>query len=94
MSDDFSSSPNTFQPPSVEYRIVSPTNDFIRFEDAEVQQSIPSRFEQQVMKYPNRLAVKTRTQEFTYDELNKAANRVARAILEQCGRDYLEGEMK
>jgi len=76
---------NAFQPSSVEYRIVSPTNDFIRFEDAEVQQSIPSRFEKQVAKYPDRLAVKTKTQQFTYDELNKVANRVARAILEKRG---------
>jgi non-ribosomal peptide synthetase component F len=71
----------------IEYRRVSPTNDFIRFEEGEIEQSIPDRFEQQVRKYPNRLAVKTKNYKFTYDELNKAANRVARAILDKRGED-------
>ncbi len=83
MSSESSNGSYAFQPPPVEYRIVSPTNDFIRFEETEVEQSIPDRFEQQVRKYPNRLAVKTRDHEFTYAELNEAANRVAWAILKQ-----------
>ncbi|MFC1716437.1 amino acid adenylation domain-containing protein [Candidatus Poribacteria bacterium] len=83
MGDGSNSGTHEFQPPPVEYRIVSPTNDFVRFEETEVEQSIPDRFEQQVRKYPNRLAVKTKDHEFTYDELNKAANRVAWAILKQ-----------
>ena len=36
-------------------------------------------------RYPNRLAVKTKTEELNYDELNRAANQVARAILAQRG---------
>src|SRR5712692_1074509 len=39
------------------------------------------RFEQQVRRYPDRLAVKTRYHELTYEALNAAANRVARTIL-------------
>jgi len=62
-----------------------PSGEFIEFKREEIEQSIPERFEQQVTKYPDRLAVKTKNHELTYDELNRAANRMARAILEQCG---------
>jgi len=86
MSDEFSSNSNVFQQSSTQYRIVHPTNNFIRFEKKDIQQSIPSRFEQQVKKCPNRLAVKARSYKFTYSELNKAANRVAWAILKQRGK--------
>ena len=60
---------------------VGPTNPFVEFKKTEVEQSIADRFEQQVAKYPERLAVKSKHQELTYDALNNAANRVARAIL-------------
>lgn len=36
-------------------------------------------------RYPDWLAVKTRSHQLTYDELNKAANRIARVILDQSG---------
>ena len=62
-----------------------PTGTFIEFRKEEIEQSIPDRFEEQVRRYPDRLAIKTRTLELTYDELNKAANRVAHAILAQRG---------
>ena len=39
-----------------------PTGTFIEFEKEEIEQSIPDRFEEQVSKYPNRLAVKTCTE--------------------------------
>jgi len=65
-----------------------PTGTFIEFRKEEIEQSIPDRFEQQVQLYPHRLAVKTRSHELTYDELNKAANQVARAILAKCGNGY------
>lgn len=67
---------------------VHPTNAFIEFKKEEIEQSLPQRFEQQVSQYPDRIAVKSRSQEFTYTALNQAANRVARAILAQRG----EGE--
>jgi non-ribosomal peptide synthetase component F len=38
-----------------------------------------------VAKYPDRVAVKTRDSTWTYDELNQAAYRIARAILAECG---------
>lgn len=62
---------------------VTPTNPFIVFPKEAIEQSIPERFEQQVAKYPDRLAVKTRTNLLTYAELNAAANRIAHAILTQ-----------
>jgi amino acid adenylation domain-containing protein len=67
---------------------VTPTNDFAPFLAEDIEQSVPARFEQQVAKYPNRLAVQTRTCRFTYAQLNEAANSIAHAILDQLG----EGE--
>jgi amino acid adenylation domain-containing protein len=64
------------------------TNHFVEFKKSEINQSIVDRFEQQVIKHPLRLAVKTRATQLTYSELNHAANRVARAILNERG----EGE--
>ena len=60
-----------------------PTSDFIEFKKEEIEQSIPDRFQQQVQRCPDQLAVKTGNYEFTYDELNKTANRMAWAILVQ-----------
>jgi len=70
---------------SVRAKCVHPSRTFIPFEKEEIEQSIPDRFEQQVRRYPNRLAVKGLRHELTYDELNQAANRVAATILERCG---------
>ena len=63
-----------------------PTGTFIKFRKTEVGQSIPSRFEEQVRRFPERLAIKTEDGEQTYTELNAAANRVATAILARRGR--------
>ena len=75
-------------PQPVLHRRVGPTNAFIPFGKDQIEQSIPARFEQQVHRYPDRLAVKTRHDACTYEALNQAANRVARAILARRG----EGE--
>jgi amino acid adenylation domain-containing protein len=58
-----------------------PSGTFVEFEKEEIEQSIPERFERQVHKYLDRLAVRTRSHELSYDGLNRAGNRVARAIL-------------
>jgi amino acid adenylation domain-containing protein len=60
-----------------------PAGTFVEFKKEEVAQSIPDRFEQMVASYPDRIAVQTRCHTLTYDSLNKAANRLARAVLEQ-----------
>ncbi len=49
------------------------------------QQSVVSRFEAQVSRYPDRVAVKTTTQTLTYSQLNHAANRLARFIIAKRG---------
>ena len=41
------------------------TADFIHFSHGDLEQSIPARFEQQVQRYPDKLAVKTRFQSVT-----------------------------
>jgi amino acid adenylation domain-containing protein len=60
---------------------VQPTTPFRPFLKEEVEQSIPARFESIVRRYPERLAIKTQQQSCTYEELNRAANRVAHALL-------------
>jgi non-ribosomal peptide synthetase component F len=74
--------------PWLDNRRVRPINPFFEFQKEDIEQSIPARFEQIVEKYPDRLAIKTSDQEFTYRELNQISNRVAHAILAQRG----EGE--
>jgi non-ribosomal peptide synthetase component F len=64
---------------------VTPTNPFVEFGREEIEGSIPDRFEGQVSQCPHRVAIKTRRHELTYEALNKAANRIARAILAQRG---------
>jgi amino acid adenylation domain-containing protein len=70
---------------SIRAEQVPASGPFIQFKKEEIEQSISDRFEQQVLRYPERLAVKTRNHTLTYSELNKAANQIARVILEQRG---------
>ncbi len=58
---------------------------FVEFDKKEIEQSISDCFEKVVRRCPNRLAVKTQNNALSYDFLNKAANRVARAILDKFG---------
>jgi non-ribosomal peptide synthetase component F len=64
-----------------------PTGTFIEFKNEEIEQPISERFEKIVRMYPDRLAVRSRNHAFTYDELNRLSNRVARATLAQCGEN-------
>ena len=75
-----------WQQRAIRNKCFHPTGTFVEFSRDEIEQSIPDRFEQQVRRYPNRLAVKTKKEELTYDELNRAANQVAHAILAKTGR--------
>jgi amino acid adenylation domain-containing protein len=54
---------------------------FEEFCKADIEQSIATRFERQVEKYPDNLAVQCATASLTYNELNRRANRIAHAIL-------------
>ena len=60
-----------------------PTTSFIEFDSEDVERSIPDRFELQVRRYPDRLAVETDQGSLSYQELNRCANRVSHAILAQ-----------
>jgi amino acid adenylation domain-containing protein len=62
-----------------------PTGRFVEFPIEDVERSIPERFERIVRQYPDRIAVKTRDHQCTYDELNKRANRLAHYILTRRG---------
>jgi amino acid adenylation domain-containing protein len=64
-------------------RRTGPTNSFIRFDKREIEQSVPRRFESAAATYRDRIAVKDEGRAFTYEFLNGAANRVARAVLER-----------
>ena len=55
--------------------------EFRLFADADIDQSIPERFEQQVRAYGDRLAVRWSGGSFTFCTLNETANRLARVIL-------------
>ncbi|QLE40077.1 amino acid adenylation domain-containing protein [Nostoc sp. C052] len=63
--------------------IVHPSNPFIEFHKQDIEQSIPARFQEQVRKYPQNIAVHTKNYNWTYSELNSRANQVAQAILQQ-----------
>jgi amino acid adenylation domain-containing protein len=62
-----------------------PSGTFVEFPIEDVETSIPARFEKLVHKFPDRVAIKTQNEAFTYDELNKYANRMAYKILNGCG---------
>ena len=68
-----------FSPNGVDFS----TDGFVEFEMAEIEQSIPCRFEKIVAQLPNQIAIKTKTECMTFDQLNKTANRIGRAILQQ-----------
>ncbi len=55
------------------------------FPKEDIEKSIPDRFEKIVRTYPDRLAVKDKDRSLTYDRLNRAANRIAHAILAKRG---------
>lgn len=62
------------------HNLIHPTNNFAVFQKDDIEQSIPSRFEEIVRKFPWKTAVKTRYNEWTYEDLNRRANSVANAI--------------
>ena len=65
----------------VRSKCVHPTGTFIPFPADALDQSIPELFEKHARINPNHLAIKTLYHAYTYDELDRAANRVAHAII-------------
>jgi amino acid adenylation domain-containing protein len=62
-----------------------PSGRFTEFPSEDVERSIPARFERIAAQYGHQIAVKKGEQALTYQALNQAANRLAHAILAQCG---------
>jgi amino acid adenylation domain-containing protein len=71
---------------AIRAKCVHPSGTFVEFPVGDVETSIPARFEKIVRRYPDRLAVKMAERTVTYDELNKWANQIARAILARRGQ--------
>ncbi len=69
---------------STRYNLVCSTEPFVEFEKESIEQSIADRFEEQVKKYPDHVAVKTRRHQWTYSELNRTANQIAQTFLQAC----------
>ncbi|GGA46179.1 hypothetical protein CYANOKiyG1_65170 [Okeania sp. KiyG1] len=59
--------------------------EFREFVRTEIERSIPERFSQQVRQYPQNLAIKTKNYQWTYTELERTAEGVARIVLDKCG---------
>ena len=59
---------------------------FVEFDLEDINQTIAERFEQQAQRYPKRLAVKSSDRTFTYDQLNRTANRIGRAMIDRAER--------
>jgi len=62
-----------------------PADPFCEFRRDDIEQSIPARFEEQVARRPEAVAVLTRDACLTYDAVNSGANRLAHAILASAG---------
>src|SRR5262245_61719201 len=71
---------------AIRAKCLHPDGGFIEFTKEETEQSIAGRFEKIERKFPDRLAVKAGDRSLSYEALNQAANRVARAILAKCGQ--------
>jgi non-ribosomal peptide synthetase component F len=70
---------------TVKARRFHPRGAFVEFPRAALEQSVPQRFEQQARKHAQRIAVGTKDRTLTYQALNEAANRGARALLARRG---------
>ncbi|MGA2592838.1 MAG: amino acid adenylation domain-containing protein [Bryobacteraceae bacterium] len=68
-------------PTSLEHSIEKSRSRFDQFPRSGVEQSIPARFEQQARMYPDRIAIEDSGTALTYRDLNRLANRIARAVL-------------
>src|SRR5215813_3135846 len=73
------------QQQAVKANCFHPTGKFVEFTKEEVEQSITERFEKMVRLYPQRLALKSSAHALTYQDMNRAANRIAHAILSKDG---------
>lgn len=68
---------------------VVPQNKFNPFPESDINLSITDRFNKIVLQYPQRLAIKTNTNKFTYSELNTLSGKVAGQINLKADKDRL-----
>ena len=59
---------------------IAPQNHFEPFAEAEIEQTVPSRFEAVARRHPDHKAVVCGNTSYTYDQLNRKSNRLANAI--------------
>lgn len=71
---------------SVRTEVRDSNTRYAGFDKREIEQAVCARFEEQVRKYPERPALRTHRTALTYRELNQAANRIAREIVQRCGK--------
>lgn len=66
-------------------RRIRPADRFVPFPKGEIEQSIPARFRRQVLEFPDRVAVRTKTESLTYTRLDHVSDHIASAVLEAVG---------
>ena len=74
------------QQESIRAKCFHPAGKFIEFTKDDIEQSIPAHFERQVANDGDRIAVRIKGEQLSYGELNKTANRIARALPSQWQR--------
>jgi amino acid adenylation domain-containing protein len=70
---------------AIQAKLLGRSATFVELKKEEICHSIPAQFENIVRRYPHRVAVQTGDRALTYEQLNRAANRIGRAVLEQRG---------
>ncbi len=65
-----------------------PANPFKEFDPAEIESTIPERFQRIAASYPDRVAVISKHERWSYAQLNRRANQVAHAIVSRCGQQH------
>jgi amino acid adenylation domain-containing protein len=66
---------------------IGPTNPYREFKLNEIEQTITEHFLKQVQQYPERIAIKTPDEEWTYRSIDLKANSIAHAIESQTAGD-------
>ena len=69
------------EPQAGSWREIGPTNPFVPFPDEGLESSLPACFHRTAAEHADRIAVGWEEGSLTYRELNRAANRVAHAVL-------------
>ncbi|MFL6515422.1 MAG: non-ribosomal peptide synthetase [Chthoniobacterales bacterium] len=64
----------------IRHRCFHPAGDFSEFPPDAIKGTVLERFSEILREFPNHIAVKTPTSELTYQQLDEASDRVARAI--------------